>query len=151
MPREGSRGVLGFPNNQLVDSLDEVAKGLAEGTISRGRAIKFLGASLLVPVLIPFSAAPAQAADLCMGKARFNNRTCPSFSDTVCKETANQICSCIETVSGATRCIDVTHGLLCPKKDECDRNRDCASGKICVKIGGCCGGRRRNKCAPKCS
>jgi hypothetical protein len=48
MPSEGRRGgELGFPNSHLVDSLDEVAKGLAAGTISRGRAIKLGGAALL--------------------------------------------------------------------------------------------------------
>jgi hypothetical protein len=47
MPIEGSREELSFPQKRIIDGFDEVAKGLASGTISRRRALKLTGMALL--------------------------------------------------------------------------------------------------------
>jgi hypothetical protein len=152
MPSEGSRGALGFSNSQLADALDEVAKELATGRISRGRAIKLSGAALLGSMgLLSLSPAVATAEEVCEGKAAVNNKTCSSIELTRCRANlTDRLCSCFKTVSGSTRCINVTGGLDCPTTDECDRNRDCPGDEVCVKIGGCCGGSRKNLCASPC-
>jgi|SRR5215208_877307 hypothetical protein len=153
MPSKGSRGALGFSNNQLADALDEVAKGLAAGTISRGRAIRLGGAALLgsMGLLSLFPAvSEAEVQGACEGRAVVNNKVCPAIELTRCRPNSGRSCSCFKTVSGNTRCIDVTGGLDCPTTDECDRNRDCPGDQVCVKIGGCCEGSRRNVCANPC-
>jgi hypothetical protein len=79
MPSEGRRGgELGFPNSHLVDSLDEVAKGLAAGTISRGRAIKLGGAALLGSMgLLSLFPGKAGVEGVCEGIPTINNKKCP--------------------------------------------------------------------------
>jgi hypothetical protein len=153
MPSEGRRrGGLGFPNSQLVDNnLDEVAQGLAEGTISRGSAIKLGGAALLGSMgLLSLSASKAGAQvtvqGLCTGKPAISNTRCPrqnSFCG-VC-----QSCQCAKTVSGTKRCLDFS-GLSCPTTDECDTNRDCSGNKVCVQVAACCEGSKRNLCVRPC-
>jgi len=135
MPSKGSRGVLGFSTSQLADALDEVAKELTAGTITKGRAIRLGGAALLC--LRP----------RCRGRARAERS---STTKSARRSNSGRLCSCFKTVSGNTRCIDVTGGMECPTADECDRTRDCPGDQICVKIGGCCEGSRRNVCANPC-
>jgi hypothetical protein len=135
-----------------VDGLDEVAKGLADGTISRGRAIKLGGAALLGSMgLFSWFPAAAEAQGVCEGRSFVNDRRCPSIERTRCRPNlADRLCSCFKTVIGQIRCIDVTGGLDCPTTDECDSNRNCPGEELCVKIGGCCEGSRRNVCASPC-
>ncbi len=156
MPSEGHKsGGLGFPNGRFVDGLDQVAKGLAAGRISRGRAIKLSGAALLgsLGLLSLFPAAATAEVSVqaaCTGRAAVNNRVCPRMENTRCRPNLlGRLCACFKTVSGATRCVDVTDGLDCPTTDECDSNRDCPGDELCVKIGGCCGS-RKNVCARPC-
>jgi hypothetical protein len=47
MPRDGSREELSFPQKRISDGLDEVAKGLAAGTISRRKALRLIGGTLV--------------------------------------------------------------------------------------------------------
>ena len=155
MPSEGRKmGELGFPNGQFVDSLDDVARGLAAGTISRGRAIKLGGAALLgsmgVLSLFPNRAGAQEVttqAGLCRNKPAISNRRCPDPEEAhcgVCPE-----CQCVRTVSGAKRCVNLELEN-CPATDECDSNRDCPGNELCVRLGGCCGGSRSNLCAAPC-
>jgi hypothetical protein len=151
MPTEGCTEELSVAQKRIIYGFDEAAKGLAAGTISRSRAVKLAGAALLAPVLVPFLAAPAEAANPCAGRLTVNNRDCPPLTETRCRpRREGQVCSCFKTVHGDTRCVDVTGGLFCPTTDECDRNRDCPDDELCVKIGGCCEGSRHNVCAKKC-
>ena len=153
MPSEGRRGgVLGFPNNtQLVDGLDEVARGLASGTISRGEAIKLGGAALLgsmgVLSLFPGKAgAQVTVQGVCTNKPAINNTRCPirRAGCGVCPT-----CLCAKTVSGTKRCLNFANAE-CPATDECDANRDCPGNEVCVQVAGCCGHPRRNDCVPPC-
>ena len=146
------RGELSYPNSHLGDAFDEVAKELATGRISRGRALKLSGAALLGSMgLISLSPAVATAEGVCEGRAAVNNKTCSSIELTRCRANlTDRLCSCFKTVSGSTRCINITGGLDCPTTDECDRNRDCPEDQVCVKMGGCCEGSRKNRCASPC-
>jgi hypothetical protein len=153
MPSEGHkrRGVLGFPNGQFVDGLDEAAKGLAAGTISRGKAIKLGGAALLGSMgLLSLFAGKAEAqatvAGLCTNKPAINNTKCPRKASSC---GACPTCQCARTVSGKKRCLDFG-GVECPATDQCDTNRDCTGNEVCVQVGGCCGHPQRNLCVPPC-
>jgi hypothetical protein len=149
-----------LPHKRIIDGFDEVAKGLAAGTISRRRALKLTGSALLgggLLALFPGVAGaqsnivdetdPTLAASDpgCRGEPAINNRRCPANN---CG--GDRRCFCNETVSGEKRCVNV-RDARCPNRDQCDRDRDCGRGEVCVKVGGCCGNRRRNACVPLCS
>src|SRR5215217_2929404 len=147
MPSDGtSRRELSFPHNHLVESLDEVAKGLAEGTISRGKAIKLSGAALLgsIGLLSSFPGVAGAEEGPCEDLPPISNKMCPEAPCGKCPG-----CLCARTVSGRKRCLDFT-GLGCPATDECDRNRDCPGDEVCVRVGGCCGGSSQNLCVSPC-
>jgi hypothetical protein len=158
MSTEGSREELSVPQKRIIDGFDEVAKGIASGTISRRRAIKLTGTALLGAGLLAMFPGVAGARRItpddevsvaghlnpgCEGEAAINNRRCPS---NFC---GHPECFCAQTVGGEKRCVNFENAV-CPRRDECDRNRDCARGEVCVKVGGCCGHRRRNDCRPLC-
>ena len=146
MPSDGSRRELSFPQSQLVDSLDEVAKGLAGGTISRRRALKMAGAALLGAAVVPFSSAsPAEAQETCRNRPALSNRRCTA--EAICHELP--LCACARTVRGNKRCIDLASRDFCAA-EPCERNRDCPEGEICVKLGACCGVEERQVCARRC-
>jgi len=152
MPSERRRGGLDFPNSQFVAGLDEVAKGLAGGTISRRRALKMTGAALLGAALVPFSSAPAEAAGRCRNRPALSNRRCTEAA--ICHSSATQLCVCARTVSGDKKCVDLTPLISDPAglcdADQCERSRDCAEGEFCVKIGECCEVPERKVCARQC-
>jgi hypothetical protein len=145
MPSDVSRRELSFPHSQLAESLDEVAKGLAEGTISRGQAIKLSGAALLGSIgLLSLFPGVAGAEGGCADQPAINNRRCAQSPCGNCPD-----CLCARTVSGRKRCLDFS-GKWCPDTDECDRNRDCPGEEVCIQMAGCCEGSRKNLCVPPC-
>jgi hypothetical protein len=153
VPTEDSRQALSFRQKRVINSLDEVAKGLAAGTISRGRAIKLTGSALLGSVgllsLFP-AAAEAQVTTqgVCKDKPAISNRRCPGLRKSRCG--ACEGCQCGETVGGNKRCLDFSR-KDCPKRDECDANSDCRRDEVCVQVGACCPEHpRRNLCVPVC-
>jgi hypothetical protein len=146
MPSDVTSRDLSFPQSQLVhESLDEVAKGLAEGTISRGKAIKLSGAALLgsIGLLSLFPGVAGADEGPCEGVPPISNRQCPEAPCGRCPD-----CLCARTVSGRKRCLDFSDAF-CPETDECDRNRDCPGEEVCVRVGGCCGS-PNNLCVPPC-
>src|SRR5215218_7173201 len=50
---------------------------------------------------------------------------------------------------GDKKCVDL-RTAHCPTVDECDGDRDCPAGAVCVKVGACCGNTRRNACFRQC-
>ena len=140
---------ISLPQERILYGFDEAAKGLAGGTISRGRALKLTGTALLAGGLLAIfpgvAGAQVSAQQTCAGRPAINNKKCPS---TNCG--GNQNCFCATTVSGQKRCVNLRNAV-CPTRDECDSNRDCPSGNVCLKVGGCCGNPGRNDCRPLCS
>ena len=129
------------------ERFDDLAKGLAEGIISRGTAIKLSCAALLGSMgLLSLFPGVAGAEGLCEGVPAINNRRCP-LEASVCGACPG--CQCAVTVSGRKRCLDFSNEI-CPATDECDSNRDCPGEEVCVKVAGCCGGSRKNICVPPC-
>jgi hypothetical protein len=144
MPSDGSTEELSLAQQRIIDGFDEVAKGLAAGTISRRRALKLTGSALLGGGLLALFPRVAGAQGGCAGRPAINNRRCP---ETSCGSGIN--CFCATTVGGTKRCVSLENET-CPASDECDRNSDCASGELCIKTGGCCEGSRRNLCVRPC-
>jgi hypothetical protein len=160
MPSEQGREEVSFPKKRIIDGFDEVAMGLAAGTISRRQALKLTGTALLGGSLLAMFPSVGGAQSLvpedevgveghrnpgCEGEAAINNRKCP-FN----RCGPGHGCVCAETVDGRKRCVNVREAE-CPNRDQCDSNRECPQGEVCAKVGGCCGERRFNLCMPLCS
>ena len=139
---------------------DELSQGIASGAISRRRALKLAGAALLGSMgllalfprvagaqsIVPDDEVGVAASDPgCQGEPAINNRRCPEEN----RCGGDPECACAETVGGDKRCVNLRIER-CPRRDQCDRNRDCPQGEICIKVGGCCGNPRRNLCVRPC-
>jgi hypothetical protein len=135
------------PKGQLFD---ELSRGVADGTISRGRALKLAGTTLLAALFgsVVIDEAEAVTERRCKRKPAISNERCPS-ERSICRDRQNQTCACARTVEGDTRCVDITDEE-CPTTDECDRSRDCPGNQYCIQVGACCEGSRRNLCVRPC-
>ena len=111
-------------------SFDDLASALASGSISRGRALKLAGASLLGAAGLLGSANAAQAAPTCP-------RSGPAISscDRRCTNTSKR-CVCVRTVSGAKHCAHP-----CCSGRTCTSGTQCRSGEVCLKTP-CCQGQQ---------
>jgi hypothetical protein len=126
---------------------DDLARGLDDGTISRRRALKLVGAAALGAALIPVM--PKQAEALSRRARRRCRRkggiplergnchcafTCDSNPSRFhCQSTTD--CICLRTASGRGFCAAGTMFAA----DKCVNTTPCASGSVCVVIRGCSG------------
>jgi hypothetical protein len=159
MPTEGRREEVNLPQKLITDGFDEVAKGLATGSISRRRALKLTGSVLLGSALLAMFPGVAGAQSLvpdddevdvaghnnpgCKGERAINNRGCP-FN--LCGR--EHYCQCAETAGGNKVCVDVRQET-CPRRNQCNSSRQCPGNQYCIKTGGCCG-ENFNACVPPC-
>jgi hypothetical protein len=129
----------------IIYGFDEAAQGLAGGTISRSQALKLTGSALLGGGLLAIfpEAADAQQAE-CRNRSAINNRNCPRSRCGL-----NNNCRCATTVRGVKTCVTFRNES-CPTRNQCNSTRDCARGRVCVVVGGCCGHKNRHLCARKC-
>lgn len=140
------------------ERFDRIAISFADGVSRRG-VVRVLTVSLapLAGSMVGLrraAAAPdyASAVDVageatdgkCHGKAAVNNHHCAAHG---CS--SNGVCICQKTINGNKQCVN-PRGVSCPKKDECNHNKDCPPDSICAKVGGCCGHPKRNLCVPLC-
>ena len=114
---------------------DDLASGLANGTITRGRALKLAGASLLGVAGLGAAAREAEAAATCPTDTR------PGCS-VQCTNTRKD-CRCIRTVEGRKACV-----RPCCSRRTCDSSSDCRRGEVCMKTD-CCEG--QPTCVRRCS
>jgi hypothetical protein len=105
-------------------SFDDLASGLASGTISRRRALKLTGAALLGAAGLFGAANPAQAAPTCPRRGASCDRRCKN---------TNKVCFCIRTISGQRRCVHP-----CCTFQTCTSSSQCGSGEVCMRSP-CCG------------
>ena len=148
-PMPSSQGTtsaeLSLPQERIIYGFDEAATGLAGGTISRGQALKLTGSALLGGGLLAIFAGEADAQDRqCANKSAINNNRCPNSRCGL-----NRNCRCATTVRDVKMCVTFRN-RSCPRRNECNRTRDCRRGEVCVVVGGCCGHKGRHLCAPKC-
>jgi hypothetical protein len=131
---------------------DEMTQTLAVEMPSRRRALKLLAGGALaalagwgIGVKEAEGVEALRTARSCVDKPAISNRSCPRFHRCGGKE----FCTCARTVDGDKKCIDL-RSAHCPTIDECDSDRDCGSGGVCVETGACCGNERRNACFRRC-
>jgi hypothetical protein len=115
---------------------DELASGLASGTITRRRALKLAGAALLGVAGLGVAAREAEAAP-----------TCPPDSRTgcvvACTNTTKR-CACIRTTEGNRVCVN-----KCCSLRSCNSSSQCRRGEVCIRTGCCREGIQR--CVTRCS
>jgi Stigma-specific protein, Stig1 len=124
----------GLPQGGVELSLDELAKGLATGTLSRGKAIRWMGGALLGAALASVPGM-AWADDDCRRLGRECRRDSQCCSRNCIRRGDAKVCGCPE---GQRRCNDRCVNL--------DRNENhcgecfnrCDEGVECVE--GVCGG-----------
>ena len=134
-----------LPQERIIYGFDEAAQGLAGGTISRSQALKLTGSALLGGGLLAIFAGEADAQQAeCRNKSAINNRGCPRSRCGL-----NNNCRCATTVRNVKTCVTFRNDS-CPTRNQCNSTRDCARGRVCVVVGGCCGHKNRHLCARKC-
>ncbi len=118
-------------------SFDELARGLASGTISRGQALKLVGAGILGGALITLWPNEAQALSF--------RRRCRRRGGTVCRTpTGSRVCCPRTTVCSNGRCIrtcnnfDALTTCVTTAPNQCAQNSNCRcfptteGGSFCV-------------------
>jgi Cys-rich repeat protein len=137
-------------------SFDELAKGLAEQTMTRGRALKLAGASLLGAVGL----VGLPSAAVAKKKKKKHHHRAPSPTPSVCSAgdvgacnscgtspTSGHICNCAADVpTGLPVCYDTqSTGPV-----NCTNDGDCPAGERCLNLEGPCGG-TGTQCLRPCS
>jgi hypothetical protein len=147
MPKEDhssdrDRSHQGLSQGGVELSLDELAKGLATGTLSRGKAIRWMGGALLGAALASF---PGVAwANDCRRLGRECRRDSQCCSRNCIRRGDDKVCGCPE---GQTRCNDRCVNLK-TNENHCGRcGKRCDAGEQCVR-GECQGG--EPICTPSC-
>jgi hypothetical protein len=154
MPKEdhsSTRSHQSLPQGGVELSLDELAKGLATGTLSRGKAIRWMGGALLGAALASF---PGVAwANDCRRLGRECRRDSQCCSRNCVRRGDDKVCGCPE---GKTRCkyrcvnlqTNERHcgscGNRCDEGEQCVRG-ECtptcgANGATCTEGTQCCSG-----------
>jgi hypothetical protein len=123
-------------------SLDELAKGLATGTLSRGKAIRWMGGALLGAALASF---PGVAwANDCRRLGRECRRDSQCCSRNCIRRGDDKVCACPE---GKSRCNDRCVNLKTNERHCGSCFNRCEEGQECVD-GVCSGG--EPICTPSC-
>jgi hypothetical protein len=138
----------GLPQGGVELSLDELAKGLATGTLSRGKAIRWMGGALLGAALASVPGM-AWADDDCRRLGRECRRDSQCCSRNCIGRGDDKVCACPE---GQSRCNDRCVNLKrnenhcgrcfnrCDDREECVRGEcqgSCPPGET-VCNGACC-------------
>jgi hypothetical protein len=139
-------------------SLDELAKRLASGTISRRKALRLLGSALLGGALasIPGMAwaanggisacvrsclqtfPPGRERGECVRQCRDEACLGGTCDEGFPQCNNNPDCICFQTAEGGGLCFDVRKDQTCDLYQQCTTSLDCPSGHICA-INTCCG------------
>jgi hypothetical protein len=130
---------------------DEFTQTFTFGPPSRRQALRLLAGGALAAVFGPAVALEEAGAVEVMRTDKSCAGT-PAISNTVCprpRACRRRFCACARNVGGDKKCIDL-RTAHCPTVDECDGDRDCPSGAVCVKVGACCGNKRRQACFRQC-
>jgi hypothetical protein len=146
---------------------DELASGLATGSISRGKALRLMGAALVGGTLTSFGIGGVAGADLCKPNGRAckkdsqccsgtcSNGTCAPFNpnpecigsmcgNVVPCSSSNPDCVCTTLATGGGFC--VPGSTECGIVGQCGPNFECPEGSVCV-LNTCCPD-APNQCAP---
>jgi hypothetical protein len=138
----GTKGVVDTRSTPGVGtSLDELAKGLASGTVSRGKALRWMGGALVGAALASVPGmAWAEGGRCSTGQTRCNDR-CVNLQTNRnhCGSCRNRCASNQTCCKG--RCVNlqrnVRHCGTCLHR--CEEGEECVNG-VCQGGGGCTGG-----------
>jgi hypothetical protein len=125
MSQQGSRHAI------REGSFDELAKGLASGTVSRSKALRLMGAALVGGALASFPGAAWAARPECPSGVRCKGQCCPEGA--TCEKGAGGGCTC---PSDTTNCGGVCTDLLASDSNCGSCGNACVTGASCV-AGGC--------------
>jgi len=123
--------------SSIAGSFDELAKGLANGTLSRGKAIRWMGGALLGAALASFPGV-ALADDDCRPLGRECRRDSQCCSRNCVRRGDDKVCGCPE---GQRRCNDRCVNLKTNENhcgecfNRCDEGQECVRGEC--QGGGC--------------
>lgn len=135
--REDENGEVHVPLLAERHSFDDLAKGVASGTITRGRALKLAGAAILGGGLLStFFSQEAEAG----GRPK-----CPDSGPGCRAQCPGSDCGCVKTTEGKNRCVVPS----CDGK-RCRSSADCPSGQVCSTTARKCCGSRGPVCVPVC-
>jgi hypothetical protein len=138
-------------------SFDELARGLASGTLSRGRALRLMGAALVGGTLTSFGIGGVAAADdeckptakKCKKNKQCCSGNCSGGTCAACPS-GQVLCngSCVSTgcsegqVFDPASCACVTQCVpnqrVCTADTPCCSGDICANGRCCTELGGTC-------------
>lgn len=137
----GKRGDDGEERTPLLEekySFDDLAKGVASGAVSRGRALRLAGAAILGSALSIFTLqeeAHAAPCSKCGTKVGCDQKCKRLRSTPNCRQKFD--CRCLDRVEGGSTC-----GYICCGPDaatSCETSADCGPGRFCsVTAGECC-------------
>ena len=116
-------------------AFDELTRGLASGTLSRGKALRLMGAALVGGALASVPGT-ALADDDCRGFGRRCRRDRQCCSKNCVRRGDDKVCGCPE---GKTRCNDGCVNLKTNERHCGSCSNSCAAGQECVR-GVCQGG-----------
>jgi hypothetical protein len=116
-----------------LSSLDEIAKGLATGNLSRGKALRWMGGALLGAALASFPGV-AWADDDCRRLGRECRRDSQCCSRNCVRRGDDKVCGCPE---GKRRCADRCVNLQRNERhcgrcgNRCEEETTCVNGACC--------------------
>jgi hypothetical protein len=102
-------------------SFDELTRGLANGTLSRGKALRLMGAALVGGALASIPGIAWAKPNKPEGAKCKHNHQCESgfcvggvcrgAAEPICTPSCPEDCACVVTVDGTTSCISCPFGL----------------------------------------
>jgi hypothetical protein len=126
MPQDNDRDVYARGRATEKDSFDELAKGLASGTVTRIQALKLVGSAILSAVLLPLFSRIGLAQEECDPDEVLCGSECCDAED-CCGATC---CGAAEDCCGGIAC--------CGPAEECCFGVCCENGKVCDATSGLC-------------
>jgi hypothetical protein len=134
-------------------SFDELASGLANGSLSRGRALKLMGAALVggvlasIPGIAEAAPKPKPPGKKCKRDSQCSTQVCVSgvCGGTFACRRCPEDCTCAVRADGSIACIGCRPGELCQSRlvDSCD---ECVAPNVCLRPFGAL-----ITCAPPCT
>jgi hypothetical protein len=151
------RGVSTRVDETGANSFDELARGLADGTISRRRALKLVGGAILGAGTLALFPGVSGAQDVTESTAQDVTESaigdCPSnpnFCQSKCRNTGGRECRCVHGVNNGNIFQTCVRPCCRNKPNKCNSKSDCRSTEVCM-FTACCENTKHNGiCATKC-